>query len=236
MTLPSYVVYVRGYPACPCLAEWIPAYEHELQRRGLLIGPLRIYQLIGDYAGSANTHKDGGAFDLLDLPGDEEIEVAREMGADATWTRPKNWDGKGGVAHDHGVLRGCPHNGPARYQIDAVDAGFNGLGAGGRGGRDTGPRPLSGRTWQEGIAWAHEQEENDMAITEQLEELVRQGEQARRRDVANRKLLKGLADQVTNLGDAVAENTETSEDIKARITKAKRELLDAIAAADEAGQ
>lgn len=160
MSLPPYAVDFRGHPACPCLAAWLPVYEAELQRRGLLTGPLRIYQLIGGAPASGGTHTDGGAFDLLDLPGDEEVWVARQMGADATWTRPYDWDGRGGIAHDHGVLSGCPHNGPARYQIYAVQAGFNGLGTGGRGGPDTGPRPLSGRTWRQGIAWARAQEDD----------------------------------------------------------------------------
>lgn len=168
----SYVVDFRGHPACPCLAAWLPVYEAELQRRGLLSGPLRIYQLIGGAPASGGTHTDGGAFDLLDLPGDEEIWVARQMGADATWTRPYNWDSDGGMAHDHGVLRGCPHNGPARYQIDAVDDGFNGLGYLGHGAPDDGPRPLSGRTWREGIAWAHEQEA-EMPLNKDDADLVR---------------------------------------------------------------
>ena len=159
MTLPSYAVDFRGYPACPCLAKWLPAFEHELQRRGILTGPLRIYQLIGTYSGSGGTHADGGAYDLLDLPGDEDWWVARQMGSDASWSRSYNWDNKGGMAHFHGVLTGCPHNGPARYQIDDVRADLNGLA---NHGPDTGPRPLSGRTWREGIKWAKQQEENDM--------------------------------------------------------------------------
>lgn len=165
----SYIVDFRGHPACPCLAAWLPAYEAELQRRGVLTGPLRIYQLIGGYSGSGGTHTDGGAFDLLDLPGDEDLRIGRDMGADAYWTRPYNWDGKGGIRHNHGVLRGCPHNGPARYQYDSptfgVDHGRDGLYHGGYGAPDTGPRPLSGRTWREGIAWAQAQED-DMPYTE----------------------------------------------------------------------
>lgn len=174
MPLPSYAVTLRGLPACPCQVVWIPAFEHELQRRGLLVGPLRIYQLIGLYEKSGGTHADGGATDFLDLLGEEEVWVARQMGADATWTRPKNWDGKGGMAHNHSVLRGCPHNGPARYQIDAVDAGFNGLGSGGRGAPDTGPRPLSGRTWRQGIEWAKQQEEADMALSDDDKKWIEQ--------------------------------------------------------------
>lgn len=146
----------RGKPACDCLVQWLPAYEAELQARDLLVGPLHIYQLTGTAPASAGTHT-GGAFDLLDLPGDSEVWVARQMGADATWTRPLNWDGKGGIAHDHGILTNCPHNIGGRYQIDAVRKGFNGLGSGGMGGPDAGPRPLSGRTWQQGIAWQKQQ-------------------------------------------------------------------------------
>ena len=164
----SYQVDFRGHPACPCLAKWLPAYEHELQRRGILKGPLHIYQLIGGARQSGGTHADGGAFDLLDLPGDKDWWLARQMGADATWSRPYNWDGRKGMPHMHGVLRGCPHNGPARYQIDAVEAGYNGLGHLGHGARDTGPRPLSGRTWAEGIQWAKEQENPDMALLNDL--------------------------------------------------------------------
>lgn len=145
----------RGYPACSCLIAWLPAYEAELKRRGILkTGSLRIYQLIGGAAKSGGTHATGGAFDLLDLPGGDDIWVARQMGADATWSRSYNWDNRNGMAHVHGVLTGCPHNGPARYQINDVRRGLNGLA---NHGKDTGPRPLSGRTWQEGIAWAKAQ-------------------------------------------------------------------------------
>jgi hypothetical protein len=151
-----YEVTFRGFPACPCLAKWLPHYEAELQRRGLLTGPLRIYQLIGGAPQSGGTHATGGAFDLLDLPGNADWALARDMGADASWSRPFDWDHEGGMAHFHGVLTGCPHNGPARYQIDAVRAGFNGLGHLGHGAPDNGP-PLSNRTWREGITWAKEQ-------------------------------------------------------------------------------
>lgn len=168
----TYIVDFRGFPACPCLAAWLPVYEAELQRRGALRGALHIYQLVGGAPASGGTHTEGGAFDLLDLPGEADLVVGREMGADAYWTRPYGWDGGTGIRHNHGVLTGCPHNGPARYQIDAVRAGFNGLGPGGRGAPDDGPRPLSGRTWQQGIEWAHQQED-DMPYTEkQLTDIV----------------------------------------------------------------
>lgn len=155
MSLP-YQVDFRGYPACPCLAEWLPRYEAELQRRGVLAGPLRIYQLTGNAPASGGVHAEGGAFDITDYLGGEDVAVARQMGADATWARVAGFS----TVHIHGVLTGCPHNGPARYQIDAVRAGFNGLGAGGRGGPDDGPRPLSGRSWRQGLEWARQQEDD----------------------------------------------------------------------------
>lgn len=153
MTLMSY-----GKPACICLAEWLPYYERELKARGILPAgsTLTVYQLIGGAVASGGTHATGGAFDVADLPGDEELWVARQMGS-AAWSRRTNWDGNNGIAHIHGVLRGCPHNGPARYQIAALDAGYNGLGAGGRGGPDDGPKPFPTWTWRDGVSWHHEQ-------------------------------------------------------------------------------
>lgn len=157
MILPGYAVDFRGLPACPCLVEWLPRFEAELQRQGRLQGALKIYQLIGDAPASGGVHKAGGAFDVIDLAGHEDVKIARQMGADATWERTSL---QGFDVHVHGVLRGCPHNSPARYQLDAVDAGFNGLGLGGRGGPDDGPRPLSGRTWEQGIKWQRAQEDD----------------------------------------------------------------------------
>lgn len=142
-------------------------FEAELQRRGQLAGDLPIYQLIGNASASGNTHSQGGAFDVSDLTGDQDVWVARQMGADATWARTR---AQGFTPHLHGVLRGCPHNGPARYQYDSeafgVDHNRDGLWHDGKGGPDDGPRPLSKRTWREGIAWALEQGD-DMPLTDE---------------------------------------------------------------------
>lgn len=162
MALPPYAVDFRGHPACPCQVEWLPAFEHEAQRRGILSGPLPISQIIGGAAQSGGTHLTGGADDTFPLTGidvDAYVWLSRQMGADATWLRPFNWDGKGGVAHIHRVLTGCIHNEAARYQIDKVRAGLNGLA---NDFKDDGPRPLSGRTWQQGIRWASEQEASEV--------------------------------------------------------------------------
>jgi hypothetical protein len=139
--------------------RWLPVFEAEAQRRGILSGPLPLSQLIGGASTSGGTHLTGGADDTYPLTGidvERYVWLSRQMGADATWLRPFDWDGHGGVAHVHRVLTGCPHNQAARYQIVKVRAGLNGL-ANDLG--DDGPRPLSGRTWQEGLAWAREQED-----------------------------------------------------------------------------
>lgn len=140
----------RGRRACVCLIAWLPIFERELLRLGVIKERIDIAQLTGGAPQSGGTHTQGGAFDLWQVAA-LAIWVARQMGADAGWKRTPE---QGFALHMHGVLRGCPHNDPARYQIGAVDAGYNGLGAGGRGGRDDGPRPLSKRTWREGIVWA----------------------------------------------------------------------------------
>ena len=155
MTLP-YAVTFRGFQACPCLAEWLPVFERALIARGVVRESIDIAQLIGGAEESGGTHAKGGAFDIWQHDPVTQ-EVAREMGA-ATWNRiPPWWTGS---KHTHGVLNGCPHNTPARYQITALANNGNGLGAGGMGGSDYGPGPQHLRTWREGIAWAQAQEDN----------------------------------------------------------------------------
>ena len=156
----AYVVDFRGFPACPCLAAWFPVFERLAIVRGIVRESFDIAQLIGGAVESAGTHSEGGAFDVWQHD-PETQRLGREMGA-ATFNRTT-----GSFAdnrHSHGVLVGCPHNGPARYQIGALELGFNGLGKAGRGGLDTGPGPRKLRTWREGIAWGLEQiERHDMA-------------------------------------------------------------------------
>ncbi len=209
--IPSYAVQFRGFWACPCQVEWIPAYEHELQRRGLLAPgqQLGLYQLIGFYSGSGNTHSTGGATDFIDVIGTEELWVARQMGADATWTRHQNWDGKGGIAHNHSVLTGCPHNGACRYQIDEVRAGGDGLlGT----APDPGPRPLSGRTWRQGIEWARQQED-DMPYTEK-----------QLRQIAHEEAVKAISEQTDAIAKATAKAVLNS-DVIGRLDVSVREAL-----------
>lgn len=139
----------RGKPACSCLITWLPVFEAELLRRGVIKRSIDVAQLIGGAKASGGTHSTGGAFDVWQRDA-VTIKVAREMGA-ATWARTR---AQGFDPHAHGVLNGCPHNKPARYQIAALLLGRNGLGWKGLKGRDDGPAPRKLRTWQQGIAWA----------------------------------------------------------------------------------
>lgn len=232
MTLPAYAVTFRGHPACPCQATWLPAFEAEAQRRGILKGPLPLSQLIGGATTSAGTHSQGGADDTYPLTGIDVtayVALSRDMGADATWHRPYNWDGKGGVSHVHRVLTGCPHNGPAAYQITAVRDGFNGLGHLGRGGPDTGPRPLSGRTWQQGITWAQHQED-DMTPEEMLDATVKTAGDRHLGVVLGQtwRTVLALQAQVTGLTTAVTQLAAGTQDpaaIGAAVEDAVRKAL-----------
>lgn len=155
MSLPSYAVTLRGKPACPCDAEWIPAFEEELLEQGIITKALTIAQLIGMASASALVHSRGGAGDVWET--DERIAfVARQMGAVA-WPRVT-----GSFAtnrHTHWVLIGCPHlHQQGLDQITEAYAGGDGL---------IGDVPDDSalhaalwpkRTWQEGIAWHREQQ------------------------------------------------------------------------------
>lgn len=145
----------RKWPVCSCLKAWLPVYQDELIRRGVIKRGLDVYQTIGGSSKSGGTHVSGQCVDTGQRSA-EAIKVARQMGADASWNRPYNWDNAKGMAHAHLNLRGCPHGSAAadrQYssEFQGVDHGKNGLA---NGAPDPGPKPLSKRTWQQGIAWA----------------------------------------------------------------------------------
>lgn len=146
-------LYFRGKPTCECLYESLPLVEKVMLRKGLIKYNLDVYQIIGGAVSSNGTHATGGAVDTGQAF-DAQLRVWRDAGYDAGWRRTtqQGFD----IWHCHAVARGCPHNSPARYQISAVDDGYNGLGYMGRKGPDDGPRPLSHRTWQEGVVWMRE--------------------------------------------------------------------------------
>jgi hypothetical protein len=203
---------------------WIPAFEEHCNRvvAGFR-GTLAIAQLIGLNPSSGDTHAGGGYGDywLRGTMADLVVAEARKAGADPTWHRQPNWDGRGGDEHVHSGLRGCPHMSAAGLvQVGSVDRNDDGLAG---TAPDSGPRPLSYRTWREGIEWMEEQE---MANYEaQLALIIKQGQQSQKRDVALRKVMKEQGELLDLIADDVAEG---DEEIKARITAARRKIEQAI--------
>jgi hypothetical protein len=193
MSFPTYAEPYRGEMACPCQIVWLPIFERALKHFDV-IGEdetVSYAQLIGAFSGSGGTHGvmdsqgniigGGGAADiwLLGQRAERGTWVARQMGADATWHRLPGWGGPGSDEHVHSVLRGCPHLAPsAQAQISAVDSNGDGL-VGTR--PDPGPRPLSGRTWREGIQWFTQQEDDmaDAATQAQLARIEKLAQEAR---------------------------------------------------------
>ncbi len=144
----------EGRVACVCLATWLPAFERLAVRRGFVRHSIDIVQLTGTASASAGVHEQGGAWDIAQTSVGLAM-LAREMGS-AAWVRTAAYGWHGGW-HTHGVLVGCPHNGPARYQVLALRARRNGLGWMGLAGPDPHPAPSAWRTWTEGLAWAQQQ-------------------------------------------------------------------------------
>jgi len=149
---PGYALY-RKRVTCVCLAEWLPLLELMAIKRGIIKYNLDFLQLTGGLKQSGNTHSLGGVFDVKQT-GYAFVMLCREMGAPATWSRYDMPIGDNPNHHSHGVLNGCPHNSPARYQLAAQLLRCNGLGFMGMGGKDPYPAVWPRRTWQEGMAWA----------------------------------------------------------------------------------
>lgn len=149
---PGYALYKQRV-TCDCLAEWLHYLELMAIKRGIIKYELDFLQLTGGLKQSGNTHSQGGAFDVKQT-GYAFVMLCREMGAPATWSRYDMPIGDNPNHHTHGVLNGCSHNSPARYQLAAQLVRCNGLGFMGMGGKDPYPAVWPRRTWQEGIEWA----------------------------------------------------------------------------------
>ena len=149
---------VDGDPAlaCPHMAQWWPVFTALVKQRFGV--SLEILQAAGSYSKSGATHVEGTSIDwrtwrFAPAVVNGIVALAREMGARATWYRTK---AQGFDPHVHMALD-CPCRSGADYQTAAVDAGYNGLGAGGRKGKDTHPAPSTRRDYKAGIAWATKQ-------------------------------------------------------------------------------
>ena len=135
---------------------WTAATAYILAMLGIDLGA-RIIQAYGQAAASAGTHGappcavDIRVWGLSRGQIEAVVRLLRECGWIATWYR--DWAGN---PHIHAV---CDIEtwSPARYQCTAVKAGYDGLGSGGRKGRDTHPKPSTWRTATQGAAWAEAQ-------------------------------------------------------------------------------
>ena len=85
--------------------------------------------------------------------------ILRNCGWAATWFRRT-----GSFANNQHIHAGA--NTPAwsqvTYQVNAVKSGYNGLGSGGRGGKDDHKRPSTWRTISQGTAYANSQLKDDL--------------------------------------------------------------------------
>lgn len=170
----------RGYPCSPELAEWLTWYERVLLFKGVIRFNLDVFQLKGTYYKSAGVHEDGYAFDIAQMD-DVSLEVADEMGA-FSWPRTR---AQGFTPHQHGGLYGIPgmNAGLAGQGRDRKN-GWNGL-VGKHRARD--PRPVSGRDWKQGIAWAKALLAKEAVVTPKPADVI---------DLANYKLTKDNGKEV----------------------------------------
>lgn len=163
----------RGAYLAETPAKWWGLWKQAVAR-DLPDIELVIIQAAGNASASAGTHADGWAIDLqtwhLSSSQIERLVAhARRYGASGTWYRTR---AQGFDPHIHAALD--PGSGwtASSYQIEAVRDGYNGLGRGGRGGRDTHSAPARWITAAQGIALM-EQEGEDMVSTEQMHEIGR---------------------------------------------------------------
>lgn len=111
-----------------------------------------LIQAAGSAAASAGTHADGWAIDLQTWHLTREqrerlVAHMRRYGASGTWYRyPPAFE-----PHIHAALDPGRRTTNSSYQVAAVRAGYDGLGSGGRRGRDIHPAPADWITAEEGI-------------------------------------------------------------------------------------
>lgn len=155
---------------CQHMAVWLPLFSELCRLEGLVRSHLDVTQVAGDYEKSGGTHREGTAADVAQ-DAVRVSELAREAGAPASWPRGESFGQPSMRRHSHLALDcSCPSG--ADYQITAVKAGYNGLGTGGRGGRDYIRKPSAWRNYTTGVAWMRariaqlQQEEDAMPLTQ----------------------------------------------------------------------
>nr|DAT51182.1 MAG TPA: signaling protein [Caudoviricetes sp.] len=138
---------------------------------------LVIIQAAGNASASAGTHADGWAIDLQTwhLSGSQIerlVAHARRYGASGTWYRTS---AQGFDPHIHAALDPGSGYTNSSYQIAAVRDGYNGLGRGGRGGRDTHSAPARWITAAQGITLMEQEGDDIMASKDEVKQWVKEG-------------------------------------------------------------
>lgn len=143
----------QTFTGCEHLKEWWPLFNKLGVMKGIIERQYDVSQ--GSYNGgvkaSGGTHDGGGVWDMRQYDV-ETITLARNGGAAAYHRSPEEAGSIWWPDHTHAVLVGDPCNGPARYQVDAYKAGYDGLGYMGRSAKDSGPKTIK-RDYIDGIAW-----------------------------------------------------------------------------------
>lgn len=151
--MPSDIVLVRGYFACPCIAKSILPLEADLVRNGFIKQNFSGLVFQGAWnnsvSASAGTHNGGGVWDV-----DPNIDKGDQYGFCKIafahgWRAQKRFEYQGFSGdHYHINLVGCPHMSKAGAdQVKAYKNRRNGL-------VSNGPEVPSGLpwvTWQEGL-------------------------------------------------------------------------------------
>lgn len=159
------------------------------------------------------------------------IEVASEYGLQF-WRRDEDYAHGHMESHCHGVLGSdSPLSSGATQQVHDLMANPRLDGLANRG-HDYEERftPIRFAPPDELL---QEDDMADPATQKVLADILDGVQAAQKRDVALRKLVKAVAEQVSDLADAVSADASTGDDIKARITKSKSEVLSAIDALDQ---
>lgn len=141
--------YLRGFKMLEQDYWWFLALEDVALYKGLIKRTLDPYQTIGGSPLSGGTHTKGGAIDCYQSANPTELVRIARYGGGAAWYRHP---GQGFSKHIHVGIKGLGSK-PYNYQITALEKGYNGLGYGGFGGLDDGPRsglfPLV--SWEQGL-------------------------------------------------------------------------------------
>lgn len=186
----------------------------------------------GGAVDSAGYHDEGGCLDCRSREfSAAEIALFVLVASDYGFQFWRRDAAHGGMdPHLHGVL-GSDYDlsSGAREQVVELLATPRGDGLAGSYGRDYEHRVTPIRQYPPNDLLQEDYMATDDA-SKKLDLLLKQAEASQKRDVALRKLVKGLSDQVDALTDAVGTG---DDDIKRRVTKAKSEVLEAL---DELGQ